>query len=122
MKIVNTLFYSFFTILMSGYLVVASAEDATLKNLRSMRMKQEQQEIVVREQKFVRVENETHCTPVQQTRQRLKDIGNGERPASVTNLSIHAGHEEMNIDNNQGTINSDVNVQVIKEGDHKECL
>ena len=100
----------------------ADEQDTTLQNLRSMRMKQEQQEIVVREQKFVRVEKETHCTPVQQTRQRLKNIGNGEKPGSVTNLSVHAGHGEMNIDNNQGTINSDVNVQIIQEGKNKECL
>lgn len=91
-----------------------------LDTLHRIRIKQEQQEFVIRGQGFMKIEKETACTPVQQTRQRLRDLN--ESKGDEENVTINAGHEEVNVTDNHGTINTDVNVQIIKEGKERECL
>lgn len=91
-----------------------------LQNLHRMRIKQQDEEMVIRAQIFKNVEQESHCTPVQQLRQRIRDIGTGKSTAE--DITINAGHDELNVEDNHGTINSDVNVNIIKQGRDRDCL
>jgi hypothetical protein len=101
----------------------ADREDtAMLDNLRKMRLKQQHEEIVIRETRFVHLDKEHHCTPVQQTRQRIRDVEAASGKTAYENININAGHDELNVTDNHGTINSDVNVQVINQGSGRECL
>jgi len=92
-----------------------------LDNIRRMRLKQQQEEIVIRETKFVHVDKERHCTPVQQIRQRIRDIEASSGKKNFENININAGHEELNVADNHGTINSDININVINQGQEREC-
>lgn len=96
-------------------------EAAMLENLRKMRTKQQQEEIVIRETRFVHVDKEKHCTPVQQTRQRIRDAEIASGKTGYENININAGHEEINVADNHGTIDSNVNVQIINQGREREC-
>ncbi|MFH1874955.1 MAG: hypothetical protein ABH859_07215 [Pseudomonadota bacterium] len=103
-------------------LTLAQAEDEQmLNNIRRLRLKQQEQEVVIREQKFVHVESEEHCTPVQQTRQRLRDIEDYDEDNGYDNVTINAGHEELNVTDNHGTINSDINIQIVEQGESRPC-
>ncbi len=96
-------------------------DEQMLHNIRNMRVKQQQQEVVIREQKFLHVEEESHCTPVQQTRQRLRDIEAFDEDNTQKSVTINAGHEELNVTDNHGTINSDINIQMIEQGETRPC-
>ena len=93
-----------------------------LDNLRRMRSKQQQEEKVVRVQGFMNVQKEKRCTPVQQARQRIRDIEASSGEANSENVNITAGHGELNVADNHGAINSDINVQIINQGDERDCL
>ena len=94
-----------------------------LENLRRMRIKQQDQEYVIRAQIFKTVKQEQECTPVQQMRQRLRELkGKHNDDIDDENIVINAGHEQLNVTDNHGTINSDVNVEVIKQGQQIPCL
>ena len=93
-----------------------------LENLRRMRVKQQQEEKVVRVQGFMNVRKERRCTPVQQARQRIRDIETSLGEAYSKNVNITAGHGEINVADNHGDINSDINVQIINQGDERDCL
>jgi len=98
-------------------------DQTTLENLRKMRMKQQGEENVVRIQQFVNQQaTKQQCTPVQQARQRMKDIEAAEGKATAENVNITAGHTTLDATGNNGTINSDINIQIIKNGDSNECL
>ncbi|MFH1653190.1 MAG: hypothetical protein ABIE74_03950 [Pseudomonadota bacterium] len=93
-----------------------------LDSLRKMRSRQQNEEQRITVRKFVTQTTQKKCTPVQQARQRMREIerGNGTHNEEVT---INAGHEELNVTDNHGTINSDINIQIIKQGgDEDECL
>lgn len=100
-----------------------SQDDASmLENLRKMRTKQQQEEVVIREQRFVHVQNEDYCTPVQEARERLKDIDDDLDEAETGDVTINAGHGDIDVTDNHGTINSDINIQVINQGEERKCL
>lgn len=103
----------------------ADDQDAImLDNLRKMRMRQQgEEQIVVRVQQFTSPQNKSQCSAVQQARQRLKDIEEAGGDTDTENVNITAGHGELNVTDNHGTINSDISVQIIKQGgDESECL
>jgi len=100
----------------------AKEDTMMLENLRKMRMRQQQEEIVIRETRFVQVDRQQHCTPAQQTRQRIRDADAASGKTSYENININAGHDEINVTGNNGTINSDVNVNIINQGRERECL
>jgi len=109
-----------------GCIGIALAQDKSdesymLENLRRMRIKQQDHENVIRAQIFKTVKQEQDCTPVQQTRQRLRDLRDDSNDTDDENIIINAGHEELNVTDNHGTINSDVNIQVIKQGREIPC-
>lgn len=91
-----------------------------LQNLHRMRIKQQDEEVVIRAQIFKNVQQENHCTSVQQTRARLREVGRDKYSAD-NDIIIHAGNEQLNVTDNHGTINSDVNVQIIKQGEENPC-
>lgn len=101
-----------------------SGEDrAVLDSLRKMLVKQQGEEQDVRIRQIVSQQNiAAQCTPVQQLRQRLKDVELASGDTKTENVNITAGHGSLNVTDNHGTINSDINVQIIKQGDTKECL
>lgn len=110
-----------FFILYGGDLPAGEGDSLLLKNLHTMRLRQQDEEMVVRAQVFKTVQTEERCTPVQQVRQRLKDLKKGNNETE-DDIVINAGHEELNVTDNHGTIDSDINVQIIKQGGEKECL
>ncbi|PIU58350.1 MAG: hypothetical protein COS89_00860 [Deltaproteobacteria bacterium CG07_land_8_20_14_0_80_38_7] len=97
-------------------------EAIVLDNLRRIRQRQQQEEIVIREQRFVTNNNEGQCTPVQQTRQRIRDIEESSGDAQGDNITINAGHGELDVTDNHGTINSDIDIQIINQGKEQKCL
>ncbi len=107
---------------LAGY---ASADDESviLDNLHRMRIKQQDEEtIVLRAQVFRSSPEEPHCSPVQQVRQRIGDVGMGSGNQNNGNVTVNAGHGEVNANSNNGTINSDVNVNIVREGRDRGCL
>ena len=68
------------------------------------------------------VQKEKRCTPVQQARQRIRDIEAASGNANSENVNITAGHGEINVADNHGTIDSDINVQIINQGETRDCL
>lgn len=92
-----------------------------LESLRRMRVKQQQEEKLVRIQGFMNVQKERRCTPVQQARQRIRDMEASLGEANSENVNITAGHGEINVTDNHGDINSDINVQIINQGDQRDC-
>jgi hypothetical protein len=102
--------------------VLAQEDSIMLQNLHRMRIKQQDQESVIRAQIFKTVRQEGECTPVQQTRQRMRELkGNHNDDIDDENIVINAGHEQFNVTDNHGTINSDVNVQILKQGRDNPC-
>ena len=105
--------------------VFAQEEDVMLiERLHNMRLKQQDEEGAIRIQKFVQTNKQTQCSVEQQVRERLREVKDGKSSTgmSAANVTINAGHEELNITDNHGTINSDVNVQVIEQGgDENPC-
>ncbi|PIR18260.1 MAG: hypothetical protein COV46_00815 [Deltaproteobacteria bacterium CG11_big_fil_rev_8_21_14_0_20_49_13] len=100
-------------------LFAGEEEVMIVERLHNMRLKQQDEEHAIRINKFIQMNNTTQCTPVQQVRQRMNDIRsqkNAGEGMNAENVTINAGHENLNVTDNHGTINSDVNVQVINEG------
>ncbi len=95
-----------------------------LNNLRKMRNKQQGEEQVIRTRQFINyTETKYQCTPAQQVRQRIRNIeGGSDEDETQQNVTINAGHENLDITDNHGTINSDVNIQVVNNGENMECL
>jgi hypothetical protein len=93
-----------------------------LENLRRMRTRQQEEEKVVRIQGFMNVQKRKQCTPVQQARQRIRDIEASSGEADSENVNVTAGHGEINVSDNHGTINSDINVHIINQGEERDCL
>lgn len=95
-----------------------------LENLRKMRVKQQDEEAhTVSVRQFVNQQIGQGCTPVQQVRQRIKDIEAARGDTTDEDVNITAGHGTLNITENSGTVNSDINVQIIKQGgEENECL
>ncbi len=110
----------FLSVIALGAGSFAQEEDLMMiERLHNMRLKQQDEEQAIRINKFVQMNNAAQCTPVQQIRQRMNDIRakkNENDDMNAENVTINAGHENLNITDNHGTINSDVNVQVINEG------
>lgn len=115
-----------FLIIMMGLALFSSADTVraeveedviVLDRVRKMRMRVQDEEGAIRIQKFIHSEGTNHCSPVQQVRERLKTTtSGGENGFSNENVNINAGHGELNVTDNHGTINSDVNVQIVNEG------
>jgi hypothetical protein len=100
--------------------VLANEDSVMLQNLRRLRIKQQDQENLFRVVMFKTLQTSPQCAPVQQTRQRLREFG----PKDGTgedDIVINAGNEELNVTDNHGTINSDVNVNIIKQGNENPC-
>ena len=93
-----------------------------LNGIRNMREKQQAEEHVVRIRQYQATAPKKECTLVQQIRQRMKDIEAGEDEETTQNVNITAGHGSMNVTDNHGEINSDINVQIIQNGETQECL
>ena len=101
------------------FAATAAAGDS-LESLRRMRIKQQGEENAIRMLIFKNVQQEGHCTAVQQTRERMREAGRG-KGDSDEEIIINAGNEELNVTDNHGTINSDVNVQILKQNDRNPC-
>lgn len=64
------------------------------------------------------------CSAIQQTRQRLRDIGDKESDHESLNydtFNVEVGHDDMTIQSNDGTINNNVNVEVVNPNAQR-CL
>ncbi|MBI2980701.1 MAG: hypothetical protein HYY44_00030 [Deltaproteobacteria bacterium] len=85
-----------------------------LNAVSNMRQKQENEEgSVVRViQQPVVLQTQQVCNPVEQARQRIRELGDGQNKVSGS-VTVEAGHGEVNVESNEGTINSAINVQVV---------
>ncbi|MBI1908555.1 MAG: hypothetical protein HYS22_00060 [Deltaproteobacteria bacterium] len=90
--------------------------------INDMRMKQQAEErnSVVRVIQPMMTPQRDVCSPIQQARQRLRDLATKDKK-SVGNLNVEAGHGEVKVDGNSGTVNNSVNVQVVNPNE-KNCL
>lgn len=80
----------------------------------NMRQRQEVEEgSVVRViQQPVMLQTQMVCSPVEQARQRMREIDD-EQNRIAGSVNVEAGHGEVNVESNEGTINSAINVQVV---------
>lgn len=104
----------------------ASEEDVMMvERIHNLRLKQQEEEGAIRIQKFVQTNKQRQCSVEQQVRQRLREIGTeggGSDGMSAENITINAGHGELDIAGNHGTISSDVNIQIIEQaGEANPC-
>ena len=115
---ITLLFISF--IASTSYAVEPDVHDAgMLQAITNLRQKQEGEENnpvrVIQQPITTRVVSE--CTPSEQVRQRLRDLGSEHKRVGV--LNIDAGHGDVRIDGNTGQINNSVNVEVVNANDRK---
>lgn len=106
-------------------LIAQSSDGVLLDSIRRMRIKQQDEEHSVQARGFVNIQQQQQsvCTPVQQARQRIRDIEAKENNSTNQNVTINAGHEQLNITDNHGEINSNVDIQVINQGsENGGCL
>ncbi|MBI4211091.1 MAG: hypothetical protein HY540_00490 [Deltaproteobacteria bacterium] len=100
----------------------AATSPSKLETLRRLRVKQQQEEGTIRVVSNVNVVKQEICDPAQQARQRVRDLPERSEQAEQKNVTINAGHERLDVTDNHGTINSDVNIQVIQQARERECL
>ena len=102
-----------FLLLFTGVIALrAEASPAgTAETIRRMRLRQEDEEKVVRviSQPVTLVRQEP-CTPGEKARQRVRELGGPDGFTGTVN--VEAGHGEVSIEGNSGTINNSVNIQV----------
>ena len=100
----------------------SSDNGSILNALTNMRLKQEREEnnVVRVIQQPSTVRTEQVCSPVEQARQRMRDLGTSKEQVAGT-VKVEAGHGDVKIDNNQGQVNNSVNVQVVNPNE-KSCL
>jgi hypothetical protein len=92
-----------------------------LEAVNHMRLRQEGEENnSIRVIQPASMQLEEACSPVQQSRQRIRDLVKAEGPSGGS-VSVEAGHGEINVDNNSGTVNSSVNVQIVNPNE-RNCL
>lgn len=116
--------------LMAHLLVSAAAlaaepnphDPALADAVSQMRQRQEQEEgSVIRViQQPVMLQTSQVCSPVEQARQRIKDVG-GKEGKAIGTVSVEAGHGEVAIDGNSGTVDNSVSVQVVNPNE-RSCL
>ncbi|MBI1908571.1 MAG: hypothetical protein HYS22_00140 [Deltaproteobacteria bacterium] len=92
-----------------------------LDALMAMRQKQEQEEKPLRIIQPVPLQMENVCSPIQQARQRLRDLPDNDQNKKVGSVDVTAGHGDVAIDSNDGVVNNSVNVQIVNPNE-KNCL
>lgn len=98
-----------------------SEDSYLLQNIRKMRIKQQDEETAFRAVIFKNVQGQYQCTPVQMTRERLRGLKGGDSDTDEEDIVINAGNEQVNVTDNHGTISSDVNINITKQGDYIPC-
>ena len=91
--------------------------------LSQMRLKQQDEEnsTVVRVIQQPMVVQTADCSPSELVRQRLRDLG-GSQTRVAGSINVEAGHGEVRVDDNHGSINNSVNVQVNAPGGDRKCF
>jgi hypothetical protein len=107
----------------SGTVSAAVSDDQPLLDtIRNLRLKQENEENVIRVRQFINQIDSSRCTPVESARERIKTLEASDGSVATDEVNVTAGHGELNVTDNHGTINSDINVQIVKQGENKGCL
>ena len=118
-------------VLFAGSLLISSTALAVEPNpqnpelmnaISQMREKQEAEEGNVQRiiQQPVMLQTMQVCSPAEQARQRIKDVGT-EEEKQIGTVTVEAGHGEVNVTDNHGEINNSVNVQVVNQNE-RSCL
>jgi len=93
--------------------------------INQMRLKQQSEEQSVYRviQTPVTHKQVLSCSEIQMARQRLRDIGNknGENHRQYENVEVNMGNDNMTIEGNRGTVNNNINMQMV-EGNEGRCL
>lgn len=93
----------------------------SLQNLRS-KQELEEQKGAIRVIPTLPTNMRPQCTPIQQTRQRLRDLQMTDpKKANTDNMYFNVGHDEINIKDNKGNVENNVNINV-DEADENRCL
>ncbi len=95
-----------------------SRRSVALQRLRTKQTSLEQRTIRIVSQNTIR--HEQICHSDQMVRKRLKEIGKY-RSVLPGAVALEAGNDDMTIDNNHGTINNTVNVQMVNPH-AQDCL
>lgn len=96
-------------------------EPIILDAIHNMRMKQEQEENVYRViQTPMPMNQSSTCNPVDRARDRLNGLSATDGAVSGS-VNIQAGHENVTVESNEGTVNNSVNVQIVSPNE-ENCL
>lgn len=97
-------------------------EAELLEAIHQTRMRQEEEENAVRViQQPVTVVNDVACSPVEQARQRIRDLG-AKDGTKIGDVTVEAGHGEVTVNDNHGDINNSVNVQINTPNENRKCF
>lgn len=93
--------------------------------LTQMRQRQQAEEggtVVRMIQQPVTVQTDQACSLSERVRQRIRDLGGSETKVSGS-VNVEAGHGEVKVDDNHGSINNSVNVQInTPGGNDRKCF
>ena len=97
-------------------------DPAMLDAIHNMRMKQQDEENSARRVvQQITVEQRSFCTPEQKIQARLGQVG-AKTGSSVGNINLNAGHKDVKVDGNKGSIDNSVNVQIVNPNDENNCF
>lgn len=112
----------FLGIAMATQLAAEEEEPDLTQTINEMRLRAEDEEGAVRViTQPLTVQEVSHCTPVEQVRQRIRDL-RGTKDPLIGDVTVEAGHGDITIEDNSGTIDSSVNVQLINPGNERKCF
>lgn len=106
----------------SAAFAVSQPQSHIIDRLRILRLKQQDEERAIRVQGHLSIQQTTACAPVEEARERLRELQETTGDGKQVGVTVNAGHDAINITDNHGTINSDVNIQIIKPGKERGCL
>ncbi len=95
------------------------------EGLTQMRQRQQAEEggtVVRMIQQPLVVQTDQACSPAERARQRIRDLGGSQTKVSGS-VNVEAGHGEVKVDDNHGSINNSVNVQInAPGGNERKCF
>jgi hypothetical protein len=100
--------------------VVLASESPDSNTLRQMRLKQQKEEKVLRVIQHQSIRSTQYCLTDQMVRKRLGDLET-DKKKTIGDLTVEAGHGSVSIQDNAGTIDNSVNIQVHNPNE-QNCL
>ena len=119
----NIILFTLLGVIMGSFAAWAQEEEPDLTTtINEMRLRAEDEEGAVRViMQPLTVQAVSYCTPAEQARQRVRDLRGTKEPL-IGDVTVEAGHGDITIEDNSGTIDTSVNVQLLNPGHERKCF